>query len=102
MLRNRSSSVRALLAGALLAVAACSPSWAPPPPPPGAPSPPPPMDPPRRRPSAATSAKPGTIHEQFAMVRDRILYDWLQDDPGKGRELGMHELDGKVGEYTRE
>lgn len=54
------------------------------------------------RSSAAAPTKPKTAHSELARVRDQILYEWLQDDPSKGRDLGMHELDGKVGVYTKD
>jgi uncharacterized protein (DUF885 family) len=60
------------------------------------------MDKPRSKTIGGAAAKPKTAREQFAAVRDRVLFEWLRDDPAKGRELGMHEHDGKVGVYTKE
>ena len=48
------------------------------------------------------ASKPPTARDKFAALRDRILYEWLQDEPGKARELGMHDLDGRVSDYSRE
>jgi len=48
------------------------------------------------------SAKPLGPREKFQALRDRVVFEWLQDEPGKGRELGLHEYDGKVGSYSKE
>jgi uncharacterized protein (DUF885 family) len=101
--RSRSLSARAALAIATtLVLGACS-SWSPPEPPPGQPSPPPPLDAPRST-SAVGSAPlhPVTAEDKFVALRQRFLYEWLQDEPSKGRELGLHDFDGKVGSYAKE
>ena len=98
--RTRSLFARAALAGAVLASSACS-EWKAPAPPPGQPNPPPPDRPKARPGSAATPSKTITPRAKFAALRDRVLYEWLRDDPSKGRELGLHELDGKVGDYSK-
>jgi uncharacterized protein (DUF885 family) len=38
----------------------------------------------------------------FAALRDRILDQWLRDDPAMARGLGLHESDGKIAEYGAE
>jgi uncharacterized protein (DUF885 family) len=95
--RSRSLLARAALAGAVLGLGACS-EWAPPPPPPGLPLGAPPKE------KRATTAKPGaprTPGGTLAALSSRIVAEWLQDEPGKGRELGLHEHDGKVGDCSK-
>lgn len=59
--------------------------------------------PPREKPKkAARPSAPKTAGEKLAVLAERIVGDWLRDDPGKGRELGLHEHDGKVGDYSKE
>src|ERR1700691_4111241 len=36
----------------------------------------------------------------FARLRDRILDRWLAEEPSIGRGAGLHELDGKVADYS--
>jgi uncharacterized protein (DUF885 family) len=36
----------------------------------------------------------------FAALRDRILDQWLKDEPERGRNLGLHEFDGKIADYS--
>lgn len=95
--RSRSLLARAALAGAVLGLAACS-ELAAPPPPPGLP-----LGAPPREKKAQTSkpAAPRTPGEKLAALSSRIVTEWLQDEPGKGRELGLHEHDGKVGDYSK-
>ncbi len=86
---------------ALTALAACGEPWVPPPPPPGEPSQPPPP----ARPVAAAPAAPATASaprpaESFPALRDRIVSEWIRDEPAFGRSLGLHQLDGKVGDYS--
>ena len=38
----------------------------------------------------------------FAALRDRILDQWLRDEPSMARGLGLHEGDGKIAEYGAE
>ena len=38
----------------------------------------------------------------FAALRDRILDQWLRDEPAMARSLGLHEGDGKIAEYGAE
>ncbi|HEY4116867.1 MAG TPA: DUF885 domain-containing protein [Byssovorax sp.] len=77
------------------AVSACS-SWTPPPPPPEAHViPPMPVEgfgTPRKIDKHAAN----TPAEKFAVLRDRVLDAWLADEPSMGRELGLHEWDGRV------
>ncbi len=57
---------------------------------------------PKRRTAAKpTPSKTGTPREKFAQMRQQFLFDWLQADPGKGRDLGLHEFDGKVADYSK-
>jgi hypothetical protein len=35
----------------------------------------------------------------FAALRDRILDEWLRDDPAMARNLGLHGSDGKIAGY---
>lgn len=99
--RTRSLFARAALLGVVLVGTACS-EWKAPAPPPGQPNPPPPPSRPKARgASASASAKAKTPRERFAALRDRVLFEWLRDDPSKGRELGLHEFDGKVGDYSK-
>lgn len=100
--RARSLFARAALTALVLTSSACS-EWKAPAIPPGQPNPPPPMDRPRASAggSASTPAKAKTPREAFAALRTRILYEWLQADPNKGRELGLHEFDGKIADYSK-
>lgn len=70
-----------------LALSACS-DWVPPQPPPVAEIPAHPS------PFAKPAAKRRVI--AFGPVRDRVLDEILEDDPGLGRSLGLHVYDGKV------
>lgn len=38
----------------------------------------------------------------FAALRDRLLDQWLRDDPAMARGLGLHESDGKIAAYGAE
>jgi uncharacterized protein (DUF885 family) len=87
--RKLARSLRPLSLAALAALAACgTPRVVPPPPPDGAPLPP--------QPSAPASAP----SEPFPALRDRIVSEWIRDEPGLGRSLGLHQLDGKVADYS--
>lgn len=74
---------------ALPALSACS-DWVPPQPPPVAAIPAYP-DPMTRPPHAAPA---------FAVLRDRLLDQWLAEDPSLGRGAGLHQFDGKVAAYA--
>ncbi|WP_437876178.1 DUF885 domain-containing protein [Sorangium sp. So ce513] len=79
----------------LAALAACSGSAPVPPPPAGAaPTP--------AAPSAvASSAAPAEApREPFAALRDRIVREWVADEPAFARSRGLHEHDGKVADYS--
>ncbi|MFO0587209.1 MAG: DUF885 domain-containing protein [Polyangiaceae bacterium] len=96
---QRSILSRVALASVALGLGACT-TWTPPDPPPGRPSPPPPMV--NGPTSSGASAKAPTARDKFHALRDRILYEWLQDEPVKAREVGIHDLDGKVASYSKE
>jgi len=95
----RAANVGALLT--LATLASCT-TWTAPAPPPGAPSPPPPMGRAAAQQRGGTAARATTPREKFAALRDRIVSEWLRDEPGKGRELGLHEYDGKVASYGKD
>ncbi len=85
---------------ALATLAACG-GWSPPAPPPSGPAPTPPdavvgigAQPPA--PAAPTPSKASG----FAGLRDRILDEWLAAEPSLGRQLGLHEHDGKIADYS--
>ncbi len=89
---------RASLAALLLlagSASACS-DFTPPSPPPAASIPPFPE--PLDEPVKAEAPEP----RPFERLRDQILDQWLRDDPSLGRGLGLHEWDGKVGDYSAE
>ncbi|MGK3998739.1 DUF885 domain-containing protein [Sorangium sp. So ce1024] len=79
----------------LAALAACSGSAPVPPQPAGAaPTP--------AAPSAvASSAAPAEApREPFTALRDRIVREWVADEPAFARSRGLHEHDGKVADYS--
>lgn len=79
----------------LAALAACSGSAPAPPPPAGA-------APPPAAPSAAASspAPAEAPREPLAALRDRIVREWVADEPAFARSRGLHEHDGKVADYS--
>jgi uncharacterized protein (DUF885 family) len=81
------------LLGSLGSLAGCE-GWVPPQPPPVSSIPAYP-DPTTRPPGAA---RPQV--SAFASLRDRVLDQWLADDPSLGRAVGLHELDARVGDYS--
>lgn len=96
---HRAPPGRRLALAALVALAACAPPWVPPKPAPGEPSPPPPAvtaRPPARSSASSAPAAP----EPFPALRDRIVSEWIRDKPGFGRGAGIHQLDGKVADYS--
>jgi uncharacterized protein (DUF885 family) len=84
--------------GVIALVAACS-SWKPPAPPPD-PTPVPPGPDQAFKQLKGKAKKPLTPGERFARVRDRILDRWLEDEPSRGRELGLHRYDGRIAAYA--
>lgn len=96
--RSRSILARVALAGAVLGLGACS-EWVAPPPPPGLPLGAPPRE---KAKAAAKPSSPKTPGEKLAALSSRVVAEWLSDEPGKARELGLHDQDGKVGDYSRE
>ncbi|WP_437334500.1 DUF885 domain-containing protein [Sorangium sp. So ce394] len=86
------------LAAALAPIAACSGSASAPPPSAG--------EAPRATapPAAATPAAPArpdeAPREPFAALRGRIVRAWVADEPAFARARGLHEQDGKVGDYS--
>ncbi|MEZ4312064.1 MAG: DUF885 domain-containing protein [Polyangiaceae bacterium] len=69
---------------------------APPTPPPGMPMAAPPREKKAKKPSA-----PKTPGEKLAALSEKVVADWLADEPQKGRELGLHEHDGKVADCSK-
>jgi uncharacterized protein (DUF885 family) len=49
---------------------------------------------PVKKPARAAAVSP------FAALRERLLDQWLADEPAMGRVLGLHDSDGKIGDYT--
>ncbi|AUX37744.1 MULTISPECIES: DUF885 domain-containing protein [Sorangium] len=85
----------AALAAALAPLAACSGGASAPPPSAGA------APPAAAPPAAAAPARPEEApREPFAALRDRILREWAADEPAFARSRGLHEQDGKVGDYS--
>lgn len=82
-----SRPLAALALGA--ALFGCS-EWTPPQPPPVA------AIPAYSDPPASRSRGENPAPSAFASLRDRILDQWLADDPGLARSLGLHAFDGKV------
>src|SRR5262249_49159260 len=73
----------------------CS-SWSPPKPVDGMPGAPPPDTP-----SAADRDDPSLPPPaRFAKLRERILDQWQDDEPSRGRSLGLHDYDGRVADYS--
>ncbi|AUX27065.1 hypothetical protein SOCEGT47_076440 [Sorangium cellulosum] len=58
----------------------------------------PPSTPPAPSPPAA--ARPEAPGAPFAALRDRILAEWTRDKPAFARSRGLHEHDGRVGDYA--
>ncbi|HZO12361.1 MAG TPA: hypothetical protein VFB62_03860, partial [Polyangiaceae bacterium] len=63
-------------------------------------SPAPSADAPQPGPSTSATAAPDVA--AFAKFRDELLARWLKETPKWGRELGLHEHDGKVADYRKE
>ncbi len=97
-LRALPTSARSLLgaAAAFLLGAACG--GAEPPPPYSAPPIPAYAGAPLPAKTAAPAASDAPA-SGFAALRDRLLDQWLRDDPAMARGLGLHESDGKIAEY---
>ncbi|WP_437528364.1 DUF885 domain-containing protein [Sorangium sp. So ce726] len=83
----------------LAALAACSGSASPPPPSLGA-APPPAAAPPQAVASAEPARPAEAPREPFTALRDRILREWVADEPAFARSRGLHEQDGKVADYA--
>src|SRR5690348_12739036 len=82
----------------LAALAACGGSASAPPPPAGV-APPSAAAPPPA--AAAEPARPAEApREPFPALRDRILREWVADEPAFARSRGLHEQDGKVADYA--
>ncbi|MFS8070069.1 MAG: DUF885 family protein, partial [Byssovorax sp.] len=52
--------------------------------------------------AAAPEASTKAPTSGFAALRDRILDQWLRDEPAMARGLGLHEGDGKIADYSAE
>jgi len=100
-IRALPTSARSLLgaAAALLLGAACG--GAEPPPPYTAPPIPAYAGAPLPVKTAAPAANDAPA-SGFAALRDRILDQWLREDPSMARGLGLHGSDGKIAEYGAE
>ncbi|MEO7331790.1 MAG: DUF885 domain-containing protein [Minicystis sp.] len=95
-LAHHSFAAPALFAAAL-ALSACGGATPYEPPPAGAiPAYPGPFTAARKAARPASDSPAGA----FAALRDRVLDQWLRDDPAQARELGLHDFDGKVGDYS--
>lgn len=79
----------------ILAASACG-EWHPPTIHPATPIPP--------YPDALAKKKGASSSESstFGALSDRILDQWLADDPSFGRNLGLHAWDGKIADYSPE
>ena len=87
---------RPVLALALAAALGGCADWTPPQPPPVAAIPVYPD--PAARPARASLDR--LAPSPFAALRDRILDRWLAEEPSLGRSAGLHQYDGKVGDYS--
>lgn len=85
----------------LAALAACSGSASAPPSSLGA-APPPAAAPPQAAASAEPARPADAPREPFTALRDRILREWVADEPAFARSRGLHEQDGKVTDYAAE
>jgi hypothetical protein len=100
---NTLSSFRAAAATALVVSAAACSSWSPPAPPPAGTPPAPPDEVVHTRPPArarATVATATATATPFAPLRDRVIDELLRDEPSLGRNMGLHEFDGKIADYS--
>ncbi|MGK3988281.1 DUF885 domain-containing protein [Sorangium sp. So ce136] len=61
---------------------------------------PPPAAPPAAAAPREPAQAPQASREPFAALRDRILREWAADEPAFARSRGLHEHDGKVGDYS--
>lgn len=52
--------------------------------------------------SAIPSGSPGEAHaaSTFSALRDAYIAAWLEAEPASGRELGLHEYDGKIADRS--
>lgn len=85
------STMAALGLAAIAGAAACG-GWQAPAPPPVASIP--------VLPEPARAAPAAPKPSAFATLRDRIVDEWLADEPQRGRNAGLHEFDGKVADYS--
>ncbi|WP_437325980.1 DUF885 domain-containing protein [Sorangium sp. So ce381] len=92
---------RLALLAPLAALAACSGSASAPPSSLGA-APPPAAAPPQAAASAEPARPAEAPREPFTALRDRILREWVADEPAFARSRGLHEQDGKVTDYAAE
>jgi uncharacterized protein (DUF885 family) len=80
----------------ILALAACG-SWTPPALPPVVTIP---AYPDRIGPKPRAQAEPAAPLTGFAALRERVLDEWLADEPSLGRNAGLHRYDGRVSSFT--
>jgi uncharacterized protein (DUF885 family) len=92
----------ALVLASLTAMVACGGIEPPPPPPPVSPIPvyAGPTEPSPKPEGEKSGGSPAPAASPFAALRARYLDQWLKDDPARGRRLGLHEFDGKLGDYS--
>lgn len=57
--------------------------------------------PPAQEPAAKAST-PAHVEDRFGPLGDRVLDEILADDPSVGRDLGLHEYDGKVAPVSKD
>ncbi|AUX48147.1 hypothetical protein SOCE26_096770 [Sorangium cellulosum] len=95
---RRSLTRRLATLAALCALSACS--GGAPAPPSSAAAPPPAAPPLLATPPSAPAQPAAAPAEPFAALRERILREWIADEPAFARSRGLHEQDGKVGDYS--
>jgi uncharacterized protein (DUF885 family) len=80
----------------LVALGACG-SWTPPVPPPVVSIP---VHPGRADGTPRAQSEPPAALSGFAALRERVLSEWLAEDPSLGRTAGLHRYDGKVPSFS--
>jgi hypothetical protein len=97
---STSVSARSLLGAAAVALLGAACGGAEPKPPYSAPPIPAYAGSPLPAKSASPDAKSDAPVSAFAALRDRILDQWLRDEPAMARGLGLHDGDGKIADYS--
>ena len=96
------TSARSLLGAASLALLGAACGGAEPPAPYTAPPIPAYAGEPLPKKPATPAPSPQAPASGFAALRDRILDQWLRDEPAMARSLGLHQGDGKIADYSAE